>query len=110
MKYIKRAVIPLCLLMVLLAGCGKKDVAGKYVDNAPNAGERGDHKTYYELKKDGTFYYDDEGAATDEGKYEVKDNKVIMKGEESTHKFTLSKDGKFLKKGDFKLKKQQSDE
>lgn len=110
MKYFKLIVIPLCLLIIVLAACGKQDVAGKYVDDAPNAGERGDHKTYYELKKDGTFYYDDEGVATDEGKYKVKDNKVILVGEESTHKYTLSKDGKYLKKGDFKLKKQQEDE
>ncbi|GAA8616848.1 hypothetical protein LDL00_11565 [Staphylococcus epidermidis] len=110
MKYIKLVVVPLCLLMVILVGCGKKDVVGKYVDDSPNAGERGDHKTYIELKKDGTFYYDDEGAATDEGEYKVEDNKVIMKGEEKTDKMTLSKDGKYLKQGDFKLKKQQSDE
>lgn len=109
MKYIKRVVIPLCLLMVLLAGCGKKDVAGKYVDDSPNAGERGDHKTYIELKKDGTFYYDDEGAATDEGKYKVKDNKVILDGEEDKTTMKLLKDGKYIESDSLKLKKQQSD-
>ncbi|MFW3619472.1 hypothetical protein [Staphylococcus caprae] len=109
MKYIKRFVIPLCLLMALLAGCGKKDVVGKYVDDSPNAGERGDHKTYIELNKDGTFYYDDEGAATDEGKYRVKDNKVILDGEEDKTTMKLLEDGKYIKSDSLKLKK-QSDE
>lgn len=106
MNYIKRAVIPLCLLIVLLAGCGKKDVVGKYVDDSPHAGERGDHKTYIELNKDGTFYYDDEGAATDEGKYEVKDNKVILDGEEDKTTMKLLEDGKYIKSDSLKLKKQ----
>ena len=107
MKYIKLLVVPLCLLMVILVGCGKKDVVGKYVDDSPNAGERGDHKTYIELKKDGTFYYDDEGAATDEGEYEVKDNKVILDGEEETTTMKLLEDGKYIKSDSLKLKKQK---
>ncbi|EOD7975557.1 hypothetical protein H3966_11150 [Staphylococcus epidermidis] len=107
MKYIKLVVVPLCLLMVILVGCGKKDVVGKYVDDSPNAGERGDHKTYIELKKDGTFYYDDEGAATDEGEYEVKDNKVILDGEEEKTTMKLLEDGKYIKSDSLKLKKQK---
>lgn len=107
MKYIKLVAIPLCLLMIILVGCGKKDVVGKYVDDSPNAGERGDHKTYIELKKDGTFYYDDEGAATDEGEYEVKDNKVILDGEEEKTTMKLLEDGKYIKSDSLKLKKQK---
>lgn len=105
MKKIKYLVPMLMIFAVILSGCGKSDVVGKWEVPAGNV-DLGTHGDYYEFDKDGTYFHDNhDSIAAEKGKYEIDGNTIKIKGKffamsdskPFTYKLKLSEDKKSFK-------------
>ena len=66
-----RLLLCVCIASVLVGGCGKIGVAGKYVSEK-------NQKNYLELKTDGTFFVQEDSMGM-AGKYEIDGDTITLK-------------------------------
>lgn len=105
MKKLKYLVAPLLLLAVLLAGCGKTDIAGKWKAHEAADIDKGTNANEYIFYRDGNYEYNNEGLRLDDGTYKVKGNEIKLKGKHANQTIHLSSDKKSFKHNGDKFEK-----
>ncbi|HHC5942925.1 hypothetical protein DWB88_13655 (plasmid) [Staphylococcus warneri] len=116
MKYVKHLLLPLIVVAITLtvAGCGKSDVVGIWREEGEASGyvDLGSDANEYIFEKDGTYQHSFQNAAVEDGKYEVKGDKIITKSDNGKKTIKIvKKDKKIEVNGKiFKKKNDSTDE
>lgn len=116
MKYIKGLLLPIIAVAIALtvAGCGKGDVVGIWREEGEASGDvsLGSDSNEYIFKKDGTYQHSVQDAAVEDGKYEVKGDKIITKSDNGKKTIKIVKKDKEIEANSktFKKKSDSTDE
>lgn len=116
MKYVKSLLLPLIAVVIALTvtGCGKSDVVGIWREEGEVTGDVsiGSDANEFVFHKDGTYVHSVQNAAVEDGKYEVKGDKIITKSDNGKKTIKIvEKDKKIDVNGKkFKKKSDSTDE
>ncbi|MFW3619471.1 hypothetical protein [Staphylococcus caprae] len=109
MEYVKRLLLPLIVVAIALtvAGCGKSDVVGIWREEGEASGyvDLGSDANEYVFHKDGTYLHSVQNAAVEDGKYEVKGDKIITKSDDGKKTIKIMKKDKKIEVNGKKFKK-----
>lgn len=109
MKYVKHLLLPLIVVAIALTivGCGKNDVVGIWREDGEASGDvdLGSDANEYVFHKNGTYEHSIQSAAVEDGKYEVKGDKIITKSDNGKKTIKIVEKGKKIEVNDKKFKK-----